>query len=194
MNSVRTAARAMLAGVFVAGGVHGLANAEHLVPAAKRVTDRIAPTLRRIHPSLPTDAHTMVQLDHATKLVGGLLLVTALRRPAAIVLAGSLIPTTLAGHRFWESEDPADRSAQQTHFLKNLGLIGGLLLVAVDTEGRPGLRWRMGAAGRRLHHSQRRTARTISHANTSLHHRARDARTRVRLAAHTNPIGRRLGA
>ena len=30
--------------------------------------------------------------------------------------------------------------------MKNLGLLGGLLLAAVDTEGRPGLRWRAGHA------------------------------------------------
>jgi uncharacterized membrane protein YphA (DoxX/SURF4 family) len=38
------------------------------------------------------------------------------------------VPTTLAGHRFWEEESAA-RSGQRLQFLKNLGLIGGLLLV-----------------------------------------------------------------
>jgi hypothetical protein len=28
------------------------------------------------------------------------------------------------------------------HFLKNLGLLGGLLLAAADTEGRPSIGWR----------------------------------------------------
>ena len=28
------------------------------------------------------------------------------------------------------------------HFFKNLSMLGGLLLAAVDTEGRPGVAWR----------------------------------------------------
>jgi putative oxidoreductase len=49
-------------------------------------------------------------------------------RLAALALAGSLVPTTLAGHRFWEEEDERARSMQLTQFLKNLGLLGGLTL------------------------------------------------------------------
>lgn len=180
MSSVRTAARAMLAGIFVASGAQGLTSPDRLVPEAKPVTDRITPALKRIHPALPTDPRALVQLDMAAKLVGGLLLVTPLRRPAAFVLACSLIPTTLAAHRFWELEEPSTRRPQAEHFLKNLGLLGGLLLVALDTEGRPGLRWR--------------TTHLISDANRSVHRAAHDTQLRVRLAAQANPIARRLSA
>ena len=47
--------------------------------------------------------------------------------PAAqglILAAGQII----AGHPFWELEG-ADRKAQEIHFGKNLGIIGGLVLV-----------------------------------------------------------------
>ena len=57
------------------------------------------------------------------------------------MLAASLVPTTLAGHPFW-AMPKEERAAHQTHFLKNLGLLGGLLLAAADTEGRPGLKYR----------------------------------------------------
>src|SRR5205807_669938 len=57
-------------------------------------------------------------------------------------------PTTLAAHRFWEEEDPELRSQQQVHFVKNLGLLGGLMLAAADTEGKPSLAWRARHAGR----------------------------------------------
>jgi uncharacterized membrane protein YphA (DoxX/SURF4 family) len=53
-------------------------------------------------------------------------------RAAAAVLASVLVPTTRAGHPFWEETDPAARRGQQTHFLNNLGLFGGLLLVIAD--------------------------------------------------------------
>ncbi len=48
---------------------------------------------------------------------------------AATALLASLIPTTLVGHPFWEEEEEGPRKMQQTQFAKNLGLIGGLLLV-----------------------------------------------------------------
>jgi uncharacterized membrane protein YphA (DoxX/SURF4 family) len=55
------------------------------------------------------------------------------RMPAA-VLAGLLVPTTFVGHPFWQETTPAGRAAQQAHFLKNLGLLGGLLVVFAGDE------------------------------------------------------------
>jgi putative oxidoreductase len=75
--------------------------------------------------------------------VAGLSLATGrMPRISSAVLAATLLPTTAAGHRFWEEKDPAARSNQQIHFFKNLSMLGGLILAAVDTEGRPGLAWR----------------------------------------------------
>ena len=68
---------------------------------------------------------------------------------AATVLAASLVPTTLAAHRFWEEEDPRARAAQRVHFQKNCAMLGGLILAAVDTGGRPSLGWRARRAARR---------------------------------------------
>jgi len=39
------------------------------------------------------------------------------------------VPTTLAGHRFWEEEDEAARAQQTVQFLKNAAMMGGLLLI-----------------------------------------------------------------
>jgi putative oxidoreductase len=50
-------------------------------------------------------------------------------RLAAAVLAGTLVPTTVAGHPYWRIEDPAMRRQQRIHFFKNVGLFGGALLV-----------------------------------------------------------------
>jgi uncharacterized membrane protein YphA (DoxX/SURF4 family) len=174
MRPVRTAARALLSGIFVVSGARAMANPEQLVPQAKRVTDRITPWLERIDSRLPSDGRALVQLNGVAQVVGGVLLATGrLTRPAAAMLAGSLVPTTVAGHSFWTVDDRTDRQAQQIHFLKNLGLLGGLLLAAADTEGRPGLRWRTSHAmdgGRR---SLRRAVRTAR----------RDARIAVRSAS-----------
>jgi len=44
------------------------------------------------------------------------------------VIAATLAPTTLAGHRFWEAENERGRAQQRVHFLKNLSMLGGLLI------------------------------------------------------------------
>src|SRR5437762_10429415 len=139
MTPVRTVARTLLAGIFVAGGAKALMNPDPRVKVSEPVTTRVAPMLAKVHEKIPTDPRTLVQLNAAVQLAAGLLLPTRLYRPAALVLIGSLIPTTIGGHRFWEVDDPTMRELQQTQFLKNVGLLGGLILAAMDTEGRPGL-------------------------------------------------------
>ena len=46
-----------------------------------------------------------------------------------------------------------------THFFKNVSMLGGLVLAAVDTEGRPGVAWRAknvaGTAKREAKHLRR---------------------------------------
>lgn len=49
-------------------------------------------------------------------------------RSAAIILIICLVPTTIFGHPFWLETD-SQRNAQLTHFLKNLSMLGGLLLM-----------------------------------------------------------------
>ena len=59
-----------------------------------------------------------------------------------MAIAATLVPTTVAGHPFWKEEDPAKRKMQRIQFLKNVAMMGGVLLAAVDTAGKPGLAWR----------------------------------------------------
>lgn len=54
-------------------------------------------------------------------------------RVAAAVLAESLVPTTLVGHPFW-NEKGGTRAAQKIQFMKNLAMLGGLLLVVAEEE------------------------------------------------------------
>jgi uncharacterized membrane protein YphA (DoxX/SURF4 family) len=152
----------MLAGIFVVSGAQALANPDSLAPRARRVTDRVAPTLTKINERVPTDARTLVRVNAAVQLAAGLALLSRLRRPAAMALAGTLVPATLAGHPFWEDRDMVQRRQQQTHFLKNIGLFGGLLLAASDTEGRPGLRWRARRAAHDANRAIRRSTKRMS--------------------------------
>ncbi len=145
MTLVRLMARPMLASMFVAGGYSSLKNADYLSERAKPVTDRIEPVLAGATASLPVrlDAKNMVRLNGLVHLVGGLMLATG-RAPrlTSLALVATLVPTTLAGHRYWEESDPQMRANQRVHLLKNVSMAGGLLLASVDTEGRPSLTWR----------------------------------------------------
>jgi putative oxidoreductase len=53
-------------------------------------------------------------------------------RVSALLLIGSLIPTTLAGHGFWRIEDPITRKLQRVQFHKNMAMIGGLFFAVLD--------------------------------------------------------------
>ena len=156
MRPVRTAARSMLAAIFVLQGWQSFRSPERLAGKAKPVTDRLEPAIKAVHPSLPTDAATLVRVNGAAQVAGGLLLATGhVTRPAALLLAGSLVPTTLAGHAFWAIEDPAERAQQRIQFLKNVGLMGGLLMTALDHRGRPDFSWRVRHAARQLRRSSK---------------------------------------
>ena len=101
-----------------------------------------------------------VGIGAAAQVTAALALATG-RAPrlAATVLAASLVPTTAAGHRFWEEQDPNVRANSKIHFFKNVSMLGGLVLAAVDTEGRPGVAWRakhaVGSAKREAKHLRR---------------------------------------
>jgi uncharacterized membrane protein YphA (DoxX/SURF4 family) len=146
MTATRLLARPLLASMFVVGGANSLRHADALAAKAKPVTDQLRPALENAVPQakmLPEDPESLVRINGAAQIVAGLALATGrLPRLSSSVLALTLLPTTAAGHRFWEESDPAARSNQQIHFFKNLSMLGGLILAAVDTEGRPGLAWR----------------------------------------------------
>lgn len=178
MKPVRSAARAMLASIFVVSGVRILLHPDPKVETARRVTDRVGPLLEKVDPRLPTDARTLVQLKAGADVAAGLLLATGrLTRPAAAVLAAGLLPTTFAGHPFW-TLPKSERAANETHFLKNLGLLGGLLLAAADTAGQPGLRYRTSHAVDRSQRGVRRAVKT--------------ARREAKIAAVSAATARRL--
>ncbi|HET6484182.1 MAG TPA: DoxX family protein [Actinoplanes sp.] len=185
MKPVRTAARALLASIFVVQGVRALAKPDATAENARRVTDRVGPLLAKADPRIPTDARTLVRLKGASDVIAGVALATGhFTRPAAVVLAAGLVPTTIAGHPFWDRARP-DRYVQQIQFLKNLGLFGGLLLAAVDTEGRPGLSYRAGHAVDRSQHSIKRSQRSVKRA-------VRTAKREAKIAAMSAAAARRL--
>jgi len=136
---VRRLARPLMAGVFVVGGIDTLRKPEPRAQKAKAVVEPLDPVARQVGLA-GLDPETVTRVDAAVKVVAALMLATGrLPRLSALVLAVSLVPTTVAGHRFWEESDKQARKGQLMHFLKNLAILGGLLTMIVDTGGRESL-------------------------------------------------------
>ncbi|HLS02822.1 MAG TPA: DoxX family protein [Beutenbergiaceae bacterium] len=76
----------------------------------------------------------LVPLTGVAMVAGGLgLIFNRLPRTAAVGLATSLIPTTLGQHRFWVLPTGQARQEKLVNFVKNIGLIGGLITVVTAT-------------------------------------------------------------
>ncbi len=149
MSPIRTLARPMLAGTYIFGGASALR-----APGARVDAVRAAGL---------SEPEKLVKINAATMLVGGLTLATGrFPRLSALALAGTLVPTTYVGHGFWSETDPKAKQMQQTQFLKNLSMFGGLLLAAADTGGRESLPH---AAGR----LSSRAAKTARKAEKAIH-------------------------
>ena len=171
MTVSRRIARPMLASMFVVGGVSALKNAPKLGPRASEVAERLVPLVKKVLPTapIPQDPVTLVRANAAVQIGAAAALATG-RAPrlASATLAVSLVPTTVAGHRFWAESDPTQKANQRLHFFKNISMLGGLMLAAVDTDGKPGVAWRA-----------RRAAKDV---RREAHHLGRSARREARLA------------
>lgn len=119
MSMFKSLNHKLLAAMFIAGGADAFLHPE---PRAAKAADAGVPS-----------AHSAAVLNSALMIIGGTLLALDIApRLAALLLAGTLIPTTYVGHRFWEEQNPGNRKNQQIQFFKNLAMIGGLLEVVFE--------------------------------------------------------------
>jgi uncharacterized membrane protein YphA (DoxX/SURF4 family) len=167
----------MLAAMFVVGGLDQLKHPGSKADTARPLVEKIAPAI-----GLPDDTELLVRANGAAMVgAGALLALGRFPRVASTVLAATLVPTTVAAHAFWNEQDPEVRARQKVQFLKNLGLLGGLLLAAVDTEGRPGLAYRAHMVNDSAHRAARQTRREARHV---AHAAAREAKLKAVQAQH----------
>jgi putative oxidoreductase len=118
---LRTLGHLLLSGIFILGGWSAFSQPGG---RTKKVADAGIPEPERA-----------VTLNGAIMVIGGILLGLGITpKLAATLLIANLIPTTAVGHAFWKEETGAGRQGQQTQFLKNLGLIGGLLIVLTEKD------------------------------------------------------------
>ena len=90
---------------------------------------------------LPEDATGLAKLTGALQVAGGISLATGIgRRVGAGVLALSSLPALCAANPLAKGPGQA---AAQAELGTNVALLGGVLLAAQDTEGKPNLAWRL---------------------------------------------------
>jgi putative oxidoreductase len=162
MAVLRLVARPMLASIFIAEGIDSLLHPDTKAPAAEAVVRPLAEQVSVV----PDQVEQAVRLNGAVQVVAGsLLAIGRFPRLSAAALAASLIPTTYAGHRFWESDDKQERSQQKIHFLKNVSMLGGLLIAAGDTAGNPSVAWRSRHAANTVKREAALTAKSVQAAS-----------------------------
>ena len=122
--------RILLAAIFILSGVMKFADFEGSVAHLQAQ-------------GLPA-AGALLAIAAVVEIVGGLFIMTGfMTRIGALMLFLFLIPTTLIFHDFW-SMSGQERISQSAQFMKNLAIMGGLLVLMAHGAGRYALD--------RLHH------------------------------------------
>jgi putative oxidoreductase len=115
-------ARILLSIVFLLSGVMKFAMFSQMVPLMQTKGFPLPPV--------------SLGIAAAVEVIGALLLITGYRaRVGAWVLFVYLIPATLVFHNFWAFQG-MEQQAQMVNFLKNLAIMGGLLMIAAFGPGK----------------------------------------------------------
>jgi putative oxidoreductase len=135
---LRRLARPLLGATFIASGVESLRDGDRRAERAGALGLGDPQTVTRTVAGAQVGAGTLLVLGRFPRL-------------ASLTLAATVIPDAATGHAFWAEQDKQSRQAQRTMFLRDLGLLGGLLVSVADTGGRES-----------VPHRARRTARKAS--------------------------------
>lgn len=113
------AGRVLMSAIFILSGIGKL-------PQFHAVTDGLRQT------GWPA-ATLLIALSIAIEIGCGLLLLTGFKAGyAALLLAAWLVPVTLTFHNFW-AYSGAQQQGQLINFLKNLAIMGGLLVFSTSS-------------------------------------------------------------
>ena len=133
----------MLSAAFIGRGIDALRSPKPAADAARPTLEGLSKLPDPVGTNVPSNAETVARINAAVQIGGGLLLATGkLPRLASAALAVSVVPGSLGGHMFWNQTDPGRKADERRAFLTDVSLIGGLIIAAADTEGKPSLGWR----------------------------------------------------
>src|SRR4029077_1747651 len=122
-NFLLLAGRVLMGWIFVESGLRKLIGMDGYITS---LTNRRVPY-----------AGVLGWIGAAVEFFGGVaILLGVWTRCAALALILFVIVATLIGHRYWDINEPAARRMQQSHFWKNVTIIGGFVLMLVTGGGR----------------------------------------------------------
>lgn len=188
MSIVRRLARPMLAATFIDTGLSTLRRPGPQVDQVRPLVNQVAGPLH-----LPTDPELFLRVDGVLMVgAGSLLALGRMPRLAALALVAAAAPAAYAEIVQWREKDPEQRQVRRAGLLTRFGLIGGALLAAVDTDGRPGLVWRGRHAAGHVQQSASGVAESTALAVQLVGRRARrQARQTAKQAQHRAEVARR---
>jgi putative oxidoreductase len=130
---VALAARILLSQIFILSGVKHLLDWGGTIGYMTSKGMAMESVLGRSGTVL---VHVLLVGAVAFLLVGGISVLLGIRaRLGAILLILFLIPVTWIFHDFWHYEAGMERTMQTINFMKNTGLVGGLLMVLAFGSG-----------------------------------------------------------
>ena len=121
-NTATLVARILLAAIFIGSGIGKIAGFDG---TAGYIASKGLPM-----PTLGAVMAILVELGCGIALVAG-----AMTRWAAAVLIAFTAIASFLFHNFWAIAPEQAMQVQQIHFMKNLAIIGGLLLLAIHGGG-----------------------------------------------------------
>lgn len=147
---IRRIARPLLSAAFIGQGVETLRNPTVSLEATEPTVAALRQLPEPYGDKVPSNPETAARINAAVQVAGGVLLATGkMPRVASAALAFTVIPGSLGGHLFWTESDPQRKAQKRRDLLTDLSLLGGLVIAAADTAGKPSLGWRgRQAAGR----------------------------------------------
>jgi putative oxidoreductase len=116
--------RVLIAAIYLNGGYHKLTGLEGF--AGYLAGHGVA-----------VGAYPIAVLAACVEFFGSLCVLLGLgTRYAAVLMAGFTVVAALIAHRFWEISDPTQYVNQMIHFMKNVTIVGGFLVLYAVGPGR----------------------------------------------------------
>ena len=128
MGVLAIVGRVLLSVLFLAAALPKIQDPEHQVVM-------LSTSVLKTHLEL-LDRHVvfLIVLAGVVELVGGLLLLGG-RASGGYLLALFTLAVTVVVHDFWSPRHTVEQALnEQTHFLKNLAIVGGLLCAAISLQ------------------------------------------------------------
>lgn len=144
MSIVRLLARPLVATGYIASGVEAYQKPSASAAKLESVLDQAEQAFPQLR-AVTADRTQFAKGLAAAKVGAGSLLAIGLfpRLSAGVLLASSAVDT-YAEYQAADTTTTESRTARRNNVLKDLSLVGALMIVSVDTAGNPSLAWRAG--------------------------------------------------